>query len=55
VVGSGRKQENSVSDYIAKNGNVKMAQAAQSHSEPFRSALAHEREPNFGSELRAKQ
>jgi len=30
VVGSGRKQETSVSDMIAKNGNVKTARAAQS-------------------------
>jgi len=52
VVGSGRKQENSMSDYIAKNGNVKMAQATL---KPFISALAHEREPNFGSELRAER
>ena len=34
MVGSGRKQENSVSDYIAKNGNIKIDQSC---SEPLSS------------------
>ena len=33
MVGSVRKQENSMSDYIAENCNVKTAQAAQSRSQ----------------------
>ena len=37
VVGSGRKQETSVSNMIAKNDNVKTARATQSHSEPLSS------------------
>jgi len=51
VVGSGRKQETSVTNMIAKNGNVKMARATL---KLFSSALAHEQELNFGSQLRAK-
>jgi len=51
VVGSGRKQETRMSNMIAKNGNVKTARATL---KPFRLALAHKQELNFGSQLRAE-